>query len=217
MRNLSFVSLSDQYVTKPSTKRIAWLDDFARKEIEKEKKAQSSSNFSDKENSLINQINSVLYPSQKPTTLAGLIQDLQERAGLKEYMKIVSTKENAQVKSASEVIPECLKKLPPDIQQTVMNFIVNKVKTYHGNVSIPAIQLDVLNIFRHQGVSAQDIESAEMAAWINQIIIDEQKNSPSRNDVNNSIGLGVGTANDGKHEGDGQNSDAFINLMPSKG
>lgn len=205
MRTLP-ITRADYITNLTNRHRVDWLDQFA-------DRLQKQQNPQQRSNSFVDEISAMLYkqPNVKsPKTVAGIVKDYQDKIGLNDYLKSLQNIKQAQ----NSGIPSSLQNLPRDLQQNIIQYITNKIRTYHGSVSIPAIQTEVLNTFRNQGLSAQDIESSEMAGFINNEIVKELQNHPHARDMNMSIGLGTGT--ESVKDNNQANTDAFFHLMPNK-
>lgn len=212
MRTLP-ITRADYITNLTNRHRIDWLDQFADR-LQKQENSQSSNTSQQRSNSFVDEISAMLYkqPSnvKSPKTVAGIVKDYQDKIGLNDYLKTLQNIKQAQ----DSGIPSSLQNLPRDLQQNIIQYITNKIRTYHGSISIPAIQNEVLNTFRNQGVSAQEIESSEMAGFINSEIVKELQNHPHSRDMNMSIGLGTGTED--PKDNNQANTDAFFHLMPNK-
>lgn len=214
------ITRSDYYEVDPGD-RIDWLDslaqDLAKKETTADPKSAVEVARARNNQSIIDQINSIVGNKPRHSSVEGIVQEMQERTGLKEYMKRMSSTEPKQGKVAAIPNEEVKKKIifekfGPSIREKIINFVKNRIATHRGRVPLPAIQDEIINTFRNDGVQPQDVNNPEVAGFINQVIIDERRNTPSLdvNDVNLGRGVGVQDMDDD----DGSNSDFFRGLLP---
>jgi hypothetical protein len=89
----------------------------------------------------------------------------------------------------------------------VKNFVDNTIKTKHGYIDIPAVQQDILAVYKSKGITQQDVDDPVLLAYINNIIVKEQKQSPETDQ--SKIGEGVGIEKTDTNEADSANADAF--------
>lgn len=214
------ITRSDYYEVDPGD-RIDWLDslaqDLARNETSTDPKSAVEVARARNNQSIIDQINSIVGNKPRHSSVEGVVQEMQERTGLKEYIKRMSSTEQ-QDKVAAIPNEEVKKKIifekfGPAIREKIINFVKNRIATHRGRVPLPAIQDEIINTFRNDGVQPQDVNNPEVAGFINQVIIDERRNTPSLdvNDVNLGRGVGVQDMDDD----DGSNSDFFRGLLPA--
>lgn len=216
---------SDQFASERSqysslTEQFATAMNLKSSEISRQ--AYSNSNISSE--NFLDQINDIIHhkSNNNNKTVAGVVKELQEKIGLVEYLKSLTAQSSREIKQEikqAQQVPEILKTLSNHLQNDIINFIINKIKTYHGQISIQAIQYDLLLTFRNQGLTTEEIENKEMAKFINQKIMDEIQSNPIDETNYNNIGLGVGTTQQSGYNGNSDNqvnTDAFNNLLPYK-
>src|SRR5574338_1085322 len=128
-----------------------WLKQF-------EKTLQKGAVQPKSQQSLFDQINSIMNGKSKYTSVEAAVQDMQERSGLTAYLdKINKSSEHASVSKKAEAsdnqncFEKSVKGVPivimkhPDIQQTLDNYI----RDTKGNLPVPAIIDKIRSI--HQG------------------------------------------------------------------
>lgn len=214
MRGGFKITRSDNYETDPGDK-IDWLDRFAQEMESKEKAAQPKSAVEVARNrnqkSYLDQISSIMGNKSKHYTVESIVQEMQDRTGLKEYLRRQSSQYITEKKIANVNSNAPFGNLDQKLRDSILNFIKNIVETHRGLVPLPAIQEEVLSTFRNAGIQPQDVNNDEVARHISQVMIDERKKNPE-SDVNNvNLGRGVGVKD---MEDDGSNSDFFKGLLP---
>lgn len=180
------------------SERVDWLDQFADK-IHQASKTAVEVARNRQEKSVYEQINSLINNKQSnERTVESVVRELQERAGLNIYLESRSSKENE--KTAQEQI---FPNLPLDVQKDIYNFIKNKIETHHGQISLPAVQHEIIEIFKHKGVHPEDVNNEKVARFINNLIIQQMRLNPVINN-NVEVGKGVGTDTDDNNYDDGK-------------
>lgn len=210
------ITRSDYYETD-SSDRIDWLDRFARDLDKKNSEPKSAVEVARARNnqSIIDQINSIVGNKPRHSNVESLVQEMQERTGLKEYLQRNSA---SQTQSKVAALPEqnekkvILENLNNKLREKIINFIKNRIETHRGLVSLPAIQEEIISTFKNEGAQPQDINNPEVANFINQVIIDERRKTPSLDTNDGNLGRGVGVQ---EMDDDGANSDFFRGLMPA--
>lgn len=207
------ITRSDYY-DKDTSDRVNWLDDFANKLARKDQPETPKSAVEIARNrgqqSIMDQISSIMGNKGKAhNSVESIVQEMQERTGLKEYLRRQSDAQSSNTKTASN---EPFQNFTQDIRENIINFIKNKIATHRGLIPLPAIQEEVLATFKRDGVQPQDVNTSEVANFINQMIIEERKQNPTfdANDINIGRGVGVKDLNDD----DSANSDFFKGLLP---
>ncbi len=219
MSRNNFKISRDEYSQPETGGRVHWLDSFANSLAAKES-AQPKSAVeiarSRSHQSIMDQINSIVGnggSKTKHSTVESVVQEMQERTGLKSYLNRMSSPALSEdkLKTAQENInQEILTDVNPALKEKTLNFIKNKIRTHRGMVAIPAIQEEILSIFKRDGIRPQDINTEDVANYINKCIIDERKTNPIHEDNNVNLGKGVGLQD---LDDDGANSDFFKGLM----
>lgn len=191
------IQRADYSQTERSDK-VPWLEAFFQNQAGKTAvEVARSRNMND-------QISSILFGPQG--TVESKVQELQERTGLKAFL---SQAQGGTPKSA-EV--NFLPKLNPDLRNKIMNFIQNKVNAHHGLISVPAMQEEVFNTFRNEGLSPQDVEEPDFNRYISNSILELQQHSP--NEDLSQLGKGVGDSD--LNEAMTQNQDFWAGCQPAK-
>ncbi len=87
-------------------------------------------------------------------------------------------------------------------------FIDNLIRTRHGHIHIPAIQQDILDVFKSRGVNTGDIDDPALMQYINKMISYEEGQvfEPTHTD----LGRGVGVSDIDKDQA-GNDTYNFIN------
>lgn len=187
--------------------RVAWLDRFADSLEAKSKTAVEVARERDQTAmSLQDQIQNIMGNPKKSVNQK--VEELQERTGLKSYLNKVYS--SYQKKAQERIFPEYSEYLEEKIKQ----FIHNLVSTHHGYIPVLAVQEEILNHFSNMGVLSNDINTRQVASFINNVIINEQSLHGKPYEVSNELGKNLGLSHmDGS---DPENSDFMHNLMPQK-
>lgn len=170
------------------------------------------------DDSLFNQINSIMNGKSKHTSVAAAVEDMKERSGLTAYLNklnkvseeedIDSNKKTASKKEeVKDFTPVVIKKFP-----TIKNTIENHIRDTKGNLSIPAIIEKIKSIHQKDVSDSADWEDERLIFFVSKLNLDAKKNNPTH-EV--SINLGRKSVNDS--DTDPSNTDAFHVLMPFKG
>lgn len=105
------------------------------------------------------------------------------------------------------VMPEILKKFPE-----IKFFIDNLIKTRHGHIHVPAIQADIYDIYKQQGVTNDEVDDPNLMKYISDIIAQEQ----SKDYQPEYTRMGDGVGMDKSDTQDTANTDAFNFANPAK-
>ena len=195
-----------------SGERVGWLDRFA-DNYEKQQKSAVEVARERSQKSLYEQITSIVSGNNsRYASVESKVQDLQERVGLKEYLKRISSEKEENTKLAAEEFSGVLENVNDDLKEKIATFCKNKIETYRGHISILAIQKEIIETFKNQGVRPQDIDDPKVAEIINTMIKEEKSNNPDQqvNDMNLGKGVGINLDDD-----DNANTDSFGALMPN--
>jgi hypothetical protein len=195
--------------------REDWLNDFADKLAKSDNEPKNAVEAARQRNqkSMLDQISSIVGNKPVHSSVDSVVQEMQERTGLKEYLRRQSEKsfDNMPKKTASSYEEEIFKYFPPNVRDNIINFIKRRVETHHGFIALPALCEEILGTFKRDGVQTQDVDNQEVSRFINQLLIEEiQKNPSDMSSVNIGKGVGVNDMND-----DGSNSDFFKGLLPA--
>ena len=204
---------------RDSTDRVDWIDSFARKVENLSKDPQTAVEAARIRNqqSIVDQISSIVSKNPTFSTVEGVVQDMQERIGLKEYLRRISSEEESDGKQAlaedAHELPDTFDNLPNDVKEDIKTYIRNKVETHHGNIHVPAVVEDVMQTFRTKGIQPQDVNDTRFEKYISDEIVRAKKSKPSFDDRNLNIGRGVGVDS---NDVDSANFDMFDSLNPAK-
>ena len=201
--------------------RVDWLDSFARN-IEQASKSPLNAVEQARarnEESLLDQISNIMSKQvRNSSTVEDKVQEYQDKTGLKEYLRRMSAdreeerKKTAQENSIGE-LPESFNRFSDKIKSDIKNFIRNKCETHHGNIQVPALVEEVSRTFRQSGVQPQDVNDMHFEKFISDQISKAKGRSPSADEHNTNLGLGVGVD---KNNIDSANLDVFEGLTPVK-
>lgn len=199
------------YSERETGDRVSWIDSFARKieQVDGSQNAVEAARARDHK-SIVDQISAIMSGrSNKKESVEGVVQDMQDRIGLKEYLRRINA---AGQENVSNDLPKCFSDLPEKIRENIKNYITNTIETHHGNIHVPAIVESVIQMFRLQGVSPQHVNDMEFEKYISDKIVEQKQKNPSEDEHNANIGKGIGV----DKEIDSANTDMFESLMPVK-
>ena len=97
----------------------------------------------------------------------------------------------------------------PNIAAVVRNYVESR----KGNVHVQAVMEKIHTLFRHEGISSDELEDKNFKDYINDIIIKEKKQHDNNED---SIDIELGKSDTGFENDTGDSNDAFSILMPAK-
>jgi hypothetical protein len=197
---IKIAQISRSHYEESKGERVNWLDQFA------EAFSKTSVQPYEKEEIPLSKLqNQVLGRGVYGKTVESVVKEYNDKIGLNEYLKTISQRKVAS--SAEEIFPEVDKNL----RDKIINFIRNNVETHRGKISVPAIQYDVLNTFKNNGITDTDVNEPGVASFISEVIAYEDgKNQRFDNSVD--LGRGVGIEIDRN-----DNADALKGLMPATG
>jgi len=168
--------------------------------------------------SLFEQINSIMNTKSKYPSVEAAVDDMKERSGLTAYLTQVQAEVEApavKTKTAADVndamkkrVPMVIQKHPP-IQKTLENCIHDS----KGNLPIPAIIDRVRSIHQSDVSDAKDWDQDELAFLVSDLNLKAKQNNPDTYQDYNNLGS-RDSASDS--EIDPSNSDAFYALAPAK-
>jgi hypothetical protein len=204
-----------QYVeherTAPQSKRTGWLDDFANQIVTVAEKPVGTAVDAARlrqSQTIIDDIRSIISKKPVHATVASKVDELQERTGLKEYIR---RKEILNELTSSASTLGSLASMDDALKADIDSFVTNKISTKHGNVLVPALQEDILQLFKSRGLTSNDVEDPEFEKYLFEAIKAVKDLSPSHESLKD-LGKGVGIST----EVDKLNSDFFGSLSPSK-
>jgi hypothetical protein len=174
------------------------------------------------ENSLFDQINSIMNGKSKYPSVEAAVEDMKERSGLSAYLDKIkqSADENVSVKTkvASDqndamekkvdMIPIVLKKMP-QIHKTLENYI----RDSKGNLPVPAIIEKIRSIHKSDVSDAKDWDDDNLIRLVSKMNLEAKKNNPASYESYSNLGS-RDTGSD--TEIDPSNTDAFHALTPVK-
>jgi hypothetical protein len=190
--------------------RIDWLDEFAEK-IAKPKSAVEVARERTQQVSIYDQINSIVGNNPANRTVESVVRDYQDKVGLSDYLQRVSSEQDskkvAALNPAEQQQQDPCKlaswdKFGPKMKNDLLSYCRNTIETHMGQITVPAVQHDILVTFQQHGMQPQDVNTDEVARCISRLITDELKKRPIDNNDNSDLGKGVGIGNDVKDDGD---------------
>lgn len=199
------------YHQRETGDRVSWLDRFADSLAKNEPKTAVEVARNRGQQSIMEQIYSIMGGHR---TVDSVVNEMQDRVGLKTYLqKIKADEQKKTVKTAEEMVefPKVFAKLNDKLKSSIDHYLRNYIKTRRGQVTLPEIQYDLISIFKSEGLIPEDVNNLEVAKYVSDLILKEQKIQPSKDSFNPNIGKGVGI-ND--VDDDGSNSDFFRGLLP---
>lgn len=159
---------------------------------------ERTENITDKIRSIVN---NTYFPSRY-SSVEEAVEDYQKRTGLLEYQKKSFAQE---IIDAGNDMPSLIKRFPG-----IESFIENLLTT-NPFIQLPAVLQSVFEVYSRRGVTRSDVDDAEFASYVNDMIIAHGKSLPYED---HQIGQGVGIRNDYLHND--SNRDPFINLEPKR-
>lgn len=205
-------------MNEKETNLAGWLTDFVKTQAKSEK-SETAVDAARKRNSqsYLQQIVNIMGNPPRYATVEDAVQDMCERTGLSAYLdkiKVADELKKKVNKSASDhsVLPESLAKYI-NIAEDIENFVKNNINNTHGlSATVPQLQYDILSVFglKH-GVESQDVMNNEVAEYLNNCILEAQKNINQSQYVPSTIGDGVGRVDINDYD----DQDAFSGLMPA--
>jgi hypothetical protein len=215
MSRSNFKITRSDYSDRDTSDRIDWLDSFADNLATKTPQRSAVEVARSRgHQSIIDQINSIVGNRPRHATVEGIVQEMQERTGLKEYLRRMSSKDE-QRKIAQQVVDTIFSEVNPKTKNAILNFITNRIETHRGLVAIPAIQEEILSTFRREGLQPQDVNNELVAKYISDCIVAERRKNPTEEQTDLNIGRGVGVQD--MEDGDNSNSDFFKGLLADQG
>jgi hypothetical protein len=167
--------------------------------------------------SLFEQINSIMNQSSKYSSVEDAVEDMKERSGLTAYLKKSETENSEVIKKASDdnQTSEKKSKLPLVIQKfpSILKTLQNCIRDSKGNLPIPAIIERVRSIHNNDVSDAKDWDQDDLMYLVSQLNLDAKKGNPSNYENHNNLG-GRDSLSDS--EVDPSNTDAFFALNPAK-
>ncbi len=175
------------------------------------------------QNSLFDQINSIMNGKSKFPSVDAAVQDMKERSGLTAYLQKIKQSSDEETPAAAkkvasdnqqaidkkvEMTPIVMKK-NPQIQKTVENYI----KDTKGNLPVPAIIDKIRSIHSKDVPDAKDWDDDKLIILVSKLNLAAKKDNPGGfQDYSN-----LGSRDSGSDSDiDPSNNDAFFALTPVK-
>lgn len=200
-------------ITRNSDENVSedhWLKQF-------EKSLQKDAVQPRAQQSLFEQINSIMNQSSKHSSVEAAVEDMKERSGLTAYLKQSDVESTEVVKKASDdnQTSEKKSKLPLVIQKfpSILKTLQNCIRDSKGNLPIPAIIERVRSIHQNDVSDAKDWDQDDLMYLVSQLNLDAKTSNPSNYENHNNLG-GRDSLSDS--EVDPSNTDAFFALNPAK-
>lgn len=184
--------MSDEQVPTP---KLNWQEQLAAKIVENQFLTESFRQQMN--NAFSNQLS-----GKKHATVESKVEELKERVGLNIYLQ----QKTAQEAQSTEIFA----RFSSQIKDKILQFIKNVIQSYYGSITVPAIQEEIINTFKTDGIQPQDVNNAAVAKMISDIILQEKSKYPQRNVDYQNMGKNLQTQNND----DPANSDFFHSIMP---
>jgi len=201
---------SDEYA---ASERVSWIDQFA-DDIQKASKTAVEVARQRSEVSLHDQVSSVMHNKPAHSSVESLVQELQDRAGLSEYLRR-NADASGEGKVAATDYDGIFANVKQSVKEDIINYCKNTIATHRGQTTVPAIQYDILAQFQNEGIQSQDVDEPSVARCISQLISEELNRHPPADLRSEQLGSGVGVLD--VDENDDDNSDVLSGLMPASG
>jgi hypothetical protein len=166
------------------------------------------------DDSLFNQINSIMNGKSKYSTVADAVEDMKQRSGLTDYLNRISKISNTEVntKTAQDKVndptPAVIQKVPA-IKQTIENYI----RDTRGNLPVPAVIDKIKSIHHNDVTNSGDWDDEKLLRYVSHLNLKAKQNNPSIYQNHSNLGT-RDTMSDS--EIDPSNTDAFHALNPVK-
>lgn len=185
-----------------------WLKQF-------EKNLQKDAVQPKSQQSLFDQINTIMNRTSKHTSVEAAVADMKERSGLTAYLKnaeIEATEKSNVTKQASD--DKSNKKMPVVIQKFpgILITLENCIRDSKGNLPIPAIIERIKSIHHNDVSDEKDWEQDDLMYLVSQLNLDAKKNNPTNYDNYHNLG----SRDSSNAEIDPSNMDAFFGLNPAR-
>jgi hypothetical protein len=191
------------------SERVNWLDNFA-DQLASEKPKSAVEVARQRNQSIVDQINSVVQNKPTHATVDSAVKDMQKRIGLTEYLKRVSN-ENCSTKVAQEDI-FAKYDVNDDVKEKIIDIIDHLLKT-KPHIKLTNIEQEVEDNFKNQ-VGSDFLNSKPFKLLINKMIIEHNANNPAQEYDDKLSDKSDGQVSE---DDDSANSDFFANLMPNTG
>jgi hypothetical protein len=172
--------------------------------------------------SLFDQINSVMNGKSKYTSVSAAVEDMMQRSGLTSYLSNIKKSESDELKKKVAAIQEIAKQSDetPEIfklqhvKEPVRLSINSLIANHKGNLSLLAIQQKLREILSKFNLEDKYLEDPKLVTYIFKLNQQEkEKNQANQDDDYRDVGsLDIGT----DFDFDAANDDMFHALMPAK-
>jgi hypothetical protein len=219
--------------TSSGSSSPSWLDEFA---VQWEKTSSATAveaaRLRQSETDYYSQISSIVSGKKKHATVDSIVKEYQELTGLKQYLKTLAEKEDASkdnIKTAQDMSPsngtvinnsvvmisvdesdELGLDVSDVLKEKIKSFVNNKVNSYYGHISIPAIQDDLLKSLKNDGLEAYHVYDSKLSKFIGKCLESYNKNHPRTTNVDGNLGKAIIEIED-----DGSNRD-FLHSLQKK-
>jgi len=188
-----------------------WLKQF-------EKNLQKGAVQPRTQQSLFDQINTIMNRKSKYPSVEAAVEDMKNRSGLTAYLDKVKQAENDSkdnVKTAADDNQAIDKKIPLVIRKhpPILKTLENCVRDSKGNLPIPAIIEKVRSIHQSDVSEAKDWDEDKLIYLVSNLNLEAKKNNSSNYEDYNNLGGRDSVSN---QEIDPSNTDAFFALNPAK-
>ena len=215
----------EDLVSSNTSSAPSWLDEFAQQwEKTSSVTAVEAARLRQSNEDYYSQISSIVGGKKKHATVDSIVQEYQELTGLKQYLKTLAEKENQNqdtVKTAQDKSQEqgttinnsiVMISLDEDddikldvaqnLKDKIKTFVNNKINSYYGHVSIPAIQDDLLKSLKNQGLEAYHVYDSNLSKFIGNCLGEYKKNHPKFEQTDGTLGTAIIQIDDDKSNSD---------------
>jgi hypothetical protein len=188
-----------------------WLKQF-------EKSLQKGAVQPRTQESLFDQINSIMNRKSKYPSVEAAVEDMKNRSGLTAYLdhaKRAAEEEQANIKIAADENDHVDKKMPIVIKKypAIRKTLENCIRDTKGNLPIPAIIERVRSIHQGDVSDAKDWDDDKLLYLVSNLNLEAKKNNPSNFEDYSNLG---GRDSGANQDVDPSNTDAFFALNPAK-
>jgi hypothetical protein len=175
MIKISRITREDIYeYERPMTSRADWLDNFAKRmqdspSIVETRKANQS---------ILDQLTSILVNQPTYSSVDEVVRDMRKRVGLDDYLQIVNTQleNNLKVASSLDVTEDHITKLLAhhNVASNKIMDIIQAAKdavNVHKHNNFLAISNELLNYFKQYGLDVEVTEGELFKTWLNNLMI----------------------------------------------
>lgn len=180
-----------------SNSTIDWLEQFAEDYSKQAYPTDNSQNYYD-------QIAAIVGGKKSFNTVQEKVNDYAARLGLDKVSKDTESLDN--IKNAVLQFNNILQNNPV-LKEKVFNFIKNKIESFHGNITIPALQYELIRNFKNDGLTNNDIHDENFIKYISHLLLESQSRYP-KIQTNNNLGQSETNV-----ENDPANTDYFHGLQ----